>query len=138
MQLGRAFRFNPLWLAIIPLFNVLFLALAFHALSTSFILQPGFQITPPASPFMLRPQRDAVVVGILSGPRPRLFFRDRQCTGDEFEALLAEYPGPARTLVIYADRAAPCELVTATATTAIRLGFSVALATSRPYHAPPR
>ena len=53
MKLVRTFQFRLELFHVLPLVNVLFLALLLFALSARFTLQPGLSLSLPASPFTL-------------------------------------------------------------------------------------
>jgi biopolymer transport protein ExbD len=138
MKLEPSFNFQPLWLMVLPLFTVPLLVIAFFSIRSVFVIQNGVRIEPPDAPFLLRPQRDPLIVAILPGPKPGLQFMNRSCTVDQFAELLPEAAKTNRTLIIHADRSVPVEMVTRVATAAIGQGLSVNLATASRYHAAPR
>ena len=133
MKLQRTSRFNPELFNLIPLINVLFLALAFATLARTFVLQPGLSVNLPASPFTLSEQRHAQVVSITAGALPSIYFQDRRVELPELEAALANPGVKIRSLVIRADKAVPYEVVSNVMNAGLRLGYSVAVAaTSAP------
>lgn len=130
MKLVRTLKINPVLFNVIPLINVLFLVLAFFALSSRFVLQPGMAVTLPASAFTLGPQRDAGIVSVTAAPVPSIYFRDQKLTIEELRTQLAESRATQRTLIIKADRGTPYDLVLQITNEGLKLGFSVVLATS--------
>jgi biopolymer transport protein ExbD len=130
MKLVRTLRIHPVLFNLIPLINVLFLVVAFFALSSRFVLQPGMSVTLPASAFTLGPQRNAGIVSVTAAPVPSIYFRDQKVTLDELRSQLAEDRSTQRSLIIKADRGTPYELVMQIMNEGLKLGFSVVLATS--------
>ena len=130
MKLTRTTRFNPALFGVIPLVNVLFLLLVFHALCTNFVLQPGISITLPFSTFALGSQRNPSIVTVTSAPAPAIYYRDEKFSFDGFAKTLAKDRGKNRTLIIKADRDAPYSLVVKIMSQGLQLGYAVVLATS--------
>ena len=128
MKLQRTVKYNPELFNLIPLINVLFLALAFATLCHGFVQQPGLSVALPSSSFTLGPQRRPQIVSITAGALPTLYFQDKRVELDELEQRLAQ-PGIAdRSLVIRADRAVPFELVSNVMNLGLRQGYSVSIA----------
>jgi len=132
MKLHRTARYNPELFNLIPLINVLFLALAFATLSQSFILQPGLSVVLPVSSFALSPQRHPQIVSITGGALPTMYFQDKKVELGELEALLSEPKIKDRSLIIRADRAVPYELVSNVMNLGLRQGYTVAVAATSP------
>ncbi|MCX6966742.1 MAG: biopolymer transporter ExbD [Verrucomicrobia bacterium] len=133
MKLHRTAKYNPELFNLIPLINVLFLALAFTTLANSFVVQPGLSIVLPVSSFALSPQRHPQIVSITAGALPTLYFQDKKVELRELEERLSRSEVKDRSLIIRADRAAPYELVSAVMNLGLRRGYSVAVAaTSQP------
>ena len=70
MKLHRTVKYNPELFNLIPLINVLFLAVAFAMLATSFVVQPGLSVALPVSSFVLSPQRHPQIVSLTAGALP--------------------------------------------------------------------
>lgn len=133
MKLQRTSRQNPELFNLVPLINVLFLALAFATLARTFVLQPGLSVNLPSSPFTLNNQRHAQVVSITAGALPSIYFQDRRIELPELEAALARQGVKNRSLIIRADKAVPYEVVSNVMNAGLRQGYSVAVAaTSAP------
>ena len=130
MKLTRTSHFHPALFGVIPLVNVIFLLLVFHALSSNFVLQPGISITLPFSTFALGPQRNPRIVTVTSAPSPVIYYRDEKLTYDGFAKMLALDRGKDRTLILKADRDAPYSLVVKIMSLGLQTGYSVVLATS--------
>jgi len=130
MKLTRTSHFNPALFGVIPLVNVLFLFLVFHALSSNYVLQPGISITLPFSTFALGPQRNPRIVTVTSAPAPAIYYRDEKFTFENFSKKLAADHGKDRSLIIRADRDAPYFLVVKIMSQGLQSGYSVVLATS--------
>ncbi len=129
MKLTRTLRI-PAWLfSVIPLINVVFLVVLFFTLSSRFVLQPGMAVTLPASSFTLGPRVDAQIVSVTAAPVPVIYHRDQRVTLDELRQRLAETKVRERSLIIKADKNTPYDLVVRITDEALKLGFSVILAT---------
>jgi len=129
MKLTRTLKFNPALFSVIPLINVIFLVVVFFALSSRFVLQPGMAVTLPASSFTLGPRIDAQIVSITAGPAPAIYHRDQRVSLDELRQRLADTNVRERSLIIKADKNTPYDLVVQITDEALKLGFSVVLAT---------
>jgi biopolymer transport protein ExbD len=125
MKLRRSFNFSPALFGFIPLLNVLFLVLVFWVTGSKFILQPGVQVSLPATSFALGPQRNADIVTITAGLTPAIYHRGRKVTGDELAAQFALNDSPDRTVIIKADQLAPSGVVREIMDKAQRYGFTV-------------
>ncbi|MDQ3625317.1 MAG: biopolymer transporter ExbD, partial [Verrucomicrobiota bacterium] len=90
MKLERTLKFNPMLVNLIPVVNVLFLVVAFFAMSSRFVLQPGLSVTLPSSGFTLAPPQDPLIVSITSAPVPAIYFRDQKVTFEELGARLSK------------------------------------------------
>jgi len=132
VKLERTFRFSPALFGIMPLMNVLFLVLVFYVLGSKFILNPGVQVSLPATLFAIGPQRNAEIVSITAGPIPAIYHRDRQVTLGELRALLAESRSAEKSLILKADKNAPSGMVIAVTNEALRHSFTVILAGELP------
>ncbi len=129
MKLTRTLKFNPALFSIIPLINVIFLVVLFFTLSSRFVLQPGMAVTLPASSFTLGPRVDAQIVSVTAAPVPVIYHRDQRVTLEELGKRLAETKVRERSLIIKADKNTPYSLVVQITDEALKLGFSVILAT---------
>jgi biopolymer transport protein ExbD len=129
MKLTRTLKFNPALFSVIPLINVIFLVVLFFVLSSRFVLQPGLAVTLPASSFTLGPRVDAQIVSITAAPVPVIYHRDQRVSLDELRQRLADTKVRERSLVIKADKNTPYDLVVKITDEALKLGFSVILAT---------
>jgi biopolymer transport protein ExbD len=125
MKLQRTFNFSPALFAFIPLLNVLFLVLVFWVTGSKFILQPGVQVTMPATSFALGPQRNAEIVTVTAGLAPAIYYRERKVGFTELAGLLAQNKSPDRTLIVKADKNAPSGLIHDIMDESQRRGFSV-------------
>jgi biopolymer transport protein ExbD len=125
MKLRRSFNFSPALFGFIPLLNVLFLVLVFWVTGSKFILQPGVQVSLPATSFALGPQRNADIVTITAGLTPAIYHRGRKVTADELTAQFALNSAPDRTVIIKADQLAPSGVVRDIMDKAQRYGFTV-------------
>ncbi len=133
MKLERTSNYSFGWLYLAPLLNVVFLVMFFFLLGSTFVLQPGIAISPPASRFMLGPQVNHAVISITGGAAPAIFFRDQRITLEQLGPLLETAKREARPIIIKADRQTPYDLVMAVTNAALEHGItSVALATTPP------
>ena len=132
MKLVRTFQFRLELFHVLPLVNVLFLALLLFALSSRFTLQPGLSLSLPASPFTLAPQQNPLVLSITAAPLPTLYLREERVTLEELDFLLQDRQLAGRPLVIRADSTTPYETLTKASNVCLRRGFAVALAFSAP------
>ena len=129
MKLTRTLKFNPALFSVIPLINVIFLVVLFFTLSSHFVLQPGMAVTLPASSFTLNPRVDAQIVSITAGPVPSIYHRDQRVSFEELRQRLSETKVRDRSLIIKADKNTPYDLVVRITDEALKLGYSVILAT---------
>lgn len=130
MKLKRNLRFNPAFFGVIPLVNVLFLVVCFFTLSSRFVLQPGMAVTLPPSSFTLGPRAGAQIVSVTAAPVAAIYFRDQRVTLEELRQQLSAAGLKDRALILKADKNTPYALVVQITDEAIKLGFSVILATS--------
>ena len=129
MHLTRTLKI-PVWLfSLIPLVNVVFLVVAFFALSSRFVLQPGLAVTLPPSSFTLAPRDGAQIISITSAPVPAIYFRDQPVTLTELGQRLGASRTKERAVIIKADHDTPYALVVQVTDEALRRGFTVVLAT---------
>jgi len=129
MKLTRTLKI-PAWLfSLVPLVNVVFLVVIFFALSSRFVLQPGFAVTLPPSSLTLAPRDGAQIISITSAPVPTIYHRDQAVTLAELGQHLSESRTKDRSVIIKADQGTPYTLVVQVTDEALRLGFSVILAT---------
>jgi biopolymer transport protein ExbD len=129
MKLTRALQFNPALFSVIPLVNVLFLVVFFFALSSRFVLQPGMAVTLPSSSFTLSPRVEAQIVSVTAAPVPVIYHRDQRVSLHELRQRLAQGTLKERAIILKADKNTPYELVVQITDAALKLGFSVVLAT---------
>ena len=129
MKLTRTLKFNPALFGIIPLINVIFLVVLFFTLSSRFVLQPGLAVTLPASSFTLGPRVEAQIVSVTAAPVPAIYHRDQRVSLEELRQRLADTKVRERSLIIKADKSTLYDLVVRITDEALKLGFSVILAT---------
>ncbi len=129
MQLRRTLKFNPALFGVIPLINVIFLVVLFFTLSSRFVLQPGLAVTLPGSSFTLSPRVGAQLVSVTAAPVPAIYYRDQRISIEELRHRLAETKAGERSLILKADKNTPYDLVVQITDEALKLGYSVILAT---------
>ena len=128
MKLRRNLEFRLELFHVIPVVNVMFLALLLFALSSRFSLQPGFTLALPESTFTLSPLSDPLVVTLTAAPVSTVYLREQKVTVSELDLLLQNRQLSGRPVVIRADSGTPYERVAEVSNVALRRGFSVALA----------
>ena len=128
MKLQRTFRFSPALFGIMPLMNVLFLVLVFYVMGSKFVLNPGVQVSLPATMFAIGPQRNTEIVSITAGPVSIIYHRDRAVTLEDFSQRLSGNSAAEKSLIIKADRNAPSGIVAAVTNEALRHSYTVILA----------
>lgn len=130
MKLTRTKPLPPGVIGLVALLNVTLLLLFFYVLGSSFVLQPGIAVTLPTSEFNLPPQSNARLITVQPGPPVRIFYQDQPVTAEELGRQLAAYQGSPKAVILRADRGTPYESVIAVLQEALRLHYSVALATA--------
>jgi len=132
VKLERTVAFRPELFHVLPVVNVLFLALLLFSLSSRFTLQPGLTLNLPASPFTLAPQRNPILISITAAPVPTVYLREEKVTPAELDHLLQDRQLTGRPVILRADRETPYERIAEISNLALRRGFAVALAFSAP------
>lgn len=128
MKLTRTFQFRVELFHVLPLVNVVFLALLLFSLSSRFTLQSGVVLSLPASTFTIAPQSDPLVISITAAPVPTLYLREQKVSVAELEQALLDRGLAGRPVVIRADAGTPYEKVVEISNLALKRGFAVALA----------
>lgn len=128
MKLTRTLKFNPALFGVIPLINVLFLVVFFFALSARFVLQPGLAVTLPSTSFTLSPSAEAQIISVTAAPVPTIYHRDQRVSLDELRQRLSQTSVKERAVILKADKRTPYDLVVQITDEALKLGFSVILA----------
>jgi biopolymer transport protein ExbD len=129
MKLTRHLKFNPALFSVIPLINVIFLVVMFFVLSSRFVLQPGLAVTLPSSSFTLGPRSSAQIVSVTAAPVPAIYHRDQRVSLDELRQRLGQNGVKERSIILKADHNTPYDLVVQITNDALKLGYSVVLAT---------
>jgi biopolymer transport protein ExbD len=128
MKLTRTFQFRVELFHVLPLVNVVFLALLLFSLSSRFTLQSGVVLSLPTSTFTIAPQSDPLVISITAAPVPTLYLREQKVSVSELEQALSDRGVAGRPVVIRADAGTPYEKVVEISNLALKRGFAVALA----------
>jgi len=117
-------------LDITAMIDVVLLLLVFFMLNSSFVLQPGVEVTPPKG--LDAGVRDSrYVINVTAQNPPRIFFNDQLVTLEKLESQLnrmGRRSGDSQ-IIIRADHAVPHGTVTEILNTAIQAGLSVVIAT---------
>ena len=130
MKLERSPGLHPALMFIAPSLDVVLALIFFIILSTSFLLQPGVEVSVPDSPFLLAPQRDPLVVSIAAPPISALYFENEQVTLEELRERLERRPSRNNTIVIKSDRLAPVEQLAGVMNITLGMGYPTVVATS--------
>ena len=130
MKLERSPGLHPALMFIAPSLDVVLALIFFIILSTSFLLQPGVEVSVPDSPFLLAPQRDPLVVSIAAPPISALYFENEQVTLEELQERLERRPSRNNTIIIKSDRLAPVEQLAGVMNITLGKGYPTVVATS--------
>ena len=130
MKLERSPGLHPALMFIAPSLDVVLALIFFIILSTSFLLQPGVEVSVPDSPFLLAPQRDPLVVSIAAPPISALYFENEQVTLEELRDRLERRPSRNNTIIIKSDRLAPVEQLAGVMNITLGMGYPTVVATS--------
>lgn len=117
---------------IAPSLDVVLALVFFIILSTSFLLQPGVEVSVPESPFLLAPQRDPLIISILSAPLSSIYFENEEVDAAELRQKLQERASRNHTLIIKTDRRASFEHLALVMNISLELGYPTVIATSEP------
>lgn len=130
MKLERSPGLHPALMFIAPSLDVVLALIFFIILSTSFLLQPGVEVSVPDSPFLLAPQRDPLVVSIAAPPISALYFENEQVSLEELRERLERRPSRNNTIIIKSDRLAPVEQLAGVMNITLGMGYPTVVATS--------
>jgi biopolymer transport protein ExbD len=130
VKLERSPGLHPALMFIAPSLDVVLALIFFISLSTSFLLQPGVEVSVPDSPFLLAPQRDPLVVSIAAPPISALYFENEQVTLEELRERLERRPSRNNTIIIKSDRLAPVEQLAGVMNITLGMGYPTVVATS--------
>ena len=130
MKLERSPSPHPAFLFIAPALDVILALVFFIILSTSFLLQPGVEVSVPDSPFLLAPQRDPLIVSILSAPHSSIYFENEEVDAAELRQKLQARKSRNHTLIIKTDRHASFEHLALVMNISLELGYPTVIATS--------
>lgn len=136
MRLRRTPQLNPALLFVAPALQVALILIFFLLMSSSFMLQPGIAVEVPKSPFLLKPQRNPVVVSVTSAPMPAIFFDNQEVDPGSLKRKLQAMKRDAQTIIVQADSRAPFEKIAKVMNIGLELGFPVVLATKDSEAAP--
>lgn len=125
MKLHRTFHFSPALFGFLPLLNVLFLVLVFWVTGSKFILQPGVQVTLPATSFALGPQRNSEIVTVTASPNAAIYYKEKEVTEQELALQFSRNKSVDRTVIIKGDFYAPSGVIHRITDAAQRHGFLV-------------
>jgi biopolymer transport protein ExbD len=130
MKLKRSAGVSPVLLFAIPAIQLPLLLIFFILLGASYLLQPGFSVSLPDSPFVLSPQKSPQVVTVAPPPSSAIYFDNRQTDIEGLREALQPLRGRSQTIVIRADRRVIYDRVVAVMNIVLELGFPVVLATT--------
>ena len=130
MKLERSQPPLPAFLFIAPALDVILALVFFIVLSTSFLLQPGVEVTVPDSPFLLAPQRDPLIVSILAPPLSSIYFENMEVDAARLREKLESRKSRNHTLIIKTDKHASFDQLTLVMNISLELGYPTVIATS--------
>ncbi len=130
MKLERSQPPLPAFLFIAPALDVVLALVFFIVLSTSFLLQPGVEVTVPDSPFLLAPQRDPLIVSILAPPLSSIYFENMEVDAARLREKLESRKSRNHTLIIKTDKHASFDQLALVMNISLELGYPTVIATS--------
>lgn len=130
MKLERSQPPLPAFLFIAPALDVILALVFFIVLSTSFLLQPGVEVTVPDSPFLLAPQRDPLIVSILAPPLSSIYFENMEVDAAGLREKLESHKSRNHTLIIKTDKHASFDHLALVMNISLELGYPTVIATS--------
>jgi len=130
VKLERSPGLHPALTFIAPSLDVVLALIFFIVLSTSFLLQPGVEVSVPDSPFLLTPQRDPLIVSIVAPPVSAVYFENEQVTLEELRERLGRRSSRNNTIIVKADRRAPFEQLAGVMNISLGMGYPTVMATS--------
>ena len=130
MKLERSQPPLPAFLFIAPALDVVLALVFFIVLSTSFLLQPGVEVTVHASPFLLAPQRDPLIVSILAPPLSSIYFENMEVDAARLREKLESRKSRNHTLIIKTDKHASFDQLALVMNISLELGYPTVIATS--------
>ncbi|MEI6714866.1 MAG: biopolymer transporter ExbD [Verrucomicrobiota bacterium] len=128
MKLKRSFQVRLDLFAIIPLVNVLFLALMLFTLSSRFTLQPGLHVTLPTSASTLAPIVNPLVITITAAPAPTVYLGEEKVSPEKLDLILKDRQLAGRRIIIRADANTPYDRISQISNIALQRKFPVSLA----------
>ena len=130
MKLERSQPPLQAFLFIAPALDVILALVFFIVLSTSFLLQPGVEVTVPDSPFLLAPQRDPLIVSILAPPLSSIYFENMEVDAARLREKLESRKSRNHTLIIKTDKHASFDQLALVMNISLELGYPTVIATS--------
>ena len=137
MKLRSTLRFNPGFLLISPVMDVMCTLMLFFLLGSDLVVPSGVAIALPRSQFPLKDFSDGHTLVIPAGDSPQLLLDRRPVPLDELNERLnkiaqidREENGKVGAIIIRADRNVPHGRVIDIQNRLVERGFSVALATT--------
>lgn len=128
VKLKRSFQVRLDLFAIIPLVNVLFLALMLFTLSSRFTLQPGLHVTLPTSASTLAPIVNPLVITITAAPAPTVYLGEEKVSPEKLDLILKDRQLAGRRIIIRADANTPYDRISQISNIALQRKFPVSLA----------
>jgi biopolymer transport protein ExbD len=97
-----------------PLVNVVLLLLVFFLLGSTFVIQPGIKVNPPAGLFKGGLSDVRYVINITAQDPPLVFFNNQLVSAEQLGAELQQLAAkqPKATVVVRADGGVPHGMVT--------------------------
>jgi biopolymer transport protein ExbD len=97
-----------------PLVNVVLLLLVFFLISSTFVIQPGIKVNPPAGVLKSGVSNVRYIINITAQEPPMIFFNNQRVSMEQLEAELRQIAGHQSGLyvVVRADERVPYGTVT--------------------------
>jgi biopolymer transport protein ExbD len=131
MKLESTLPERPVFLFVVPAFNLFALLLVFFLLGPSFVSQSGVAVELPVSRFQMERQADATVVTVTAGD-PLGYWVEREPVSlgqlsERLDTRRGSDSSPATTVLLRVDKGVPVEVQRNVAEIALQKGLRVYL-----------
>jgi biopolymer transport protein ExbD len=131
MKLESTLPERPLFLFVVPAFNLFALLLVFFLLGPSFVSQSGVAVELPVSRFQMERQADATVVTVTAGDPPGYWVERESVSlgqlSERLDARRGSDSAPATTVLLRVDKGVSVEVQRNVAEIALQKGLRVYL-----------
>jgi biopolymer transport protein ExbD len=131
MKLESTLPERPVFLFVVPAFNLFALLLVFFLLGPSFVSQSGVAVELPVSRFQMERQADASVVTITAGDPPGYWVEREPVSlgqlSERLDARRGSESSPATSVLLRVDKGVPVEVQRKVAEIALQKGLRVYL-----------